>query len=99
LAPPVVKKILVRGLVGLIATVIVAYVFDAVQMRVRLATGGPTRAYDSVTVLYAAGLKGNKYEVYADQPNSETCARSIFPQMGYSPCWYLRKHTVEMLNQ
>jgi hypothetical protein len=76
----------------------VAYVADAIQVRIRLATGGPARAYDSVTVLYAAGLKGNKYEIYADQPETETCTRSIFPQMGYSPCWYARQHTMKMLD-
>lgn len=96
--PPIVKKIIVRGAIGLLAAAVVAYVVDAVQVRVRLATGGPAKAYDTVTVLYAAGLKGSKYEIYTDQPDVETCARAIFPQMGYSPCWYLRKHSMRMLD-
>lgn len=96
--PPVVRKILVRGFLGLVATALVTYVADAIQIRIRLATGGPARAYDTVTVIYATGLKGNKYEVYADQPDTETCARALYPQMGYSPCWYLRGHTMKMIN-
>jgi hypothetical protein len=93
-----VKKIIVRGVIGLLAAALVAYVVDAVQVRVRLATGGPTKAYGTVTVLYAAGLKGSKYEIYTDQPDIETCARTLFPQMGYSPCWYLREHAMKMLD-
>lgn len=96
--PPIVKKILLRGFLGLIGAVIVLYVADAIQIRIRLATGGTARAYDTVTVLYATGLKGNKMEIYADQPQTQTCARAIFPQMGYSPCWYVRQNTTQMLN-
>lgn len=96
--PSVIKKIIVRGAIGLLAAALLAYVLDAIQVRVLLATGGPKKAYDTVTVLYAAGLKGNKYEIYTDQPDIETCARTLFPQMGYSPCWYLRKHTMRMLD-
>ena len=96
--PPIVKKILVRGFLGLTGAVILLYVGDAIQIRIRLATGGTTRAYDTVTVLYAAGLKGSKMEIYTDLPQSVTCARAIFPQMGYSPCWYVRQNTTQMLN-
>lgn len=96
--PPIVKKIIVRGSIGIIAALLLAYVMDAIQVRVRLATAGPKKAYDTVTVLYAAGLKGSKLEIYADQPDVETCTRTLFPQMGYSPCWYLRRHAMKMLD-
>ena len=98
MAPLIVKKVLVRGFLGLIGALLVAYVVDAVQVRIRLATGGAAKAYDSVTVVYAAGLKNSKYEVYSGAPETETCSRTLFPQMGYSPCWYLRRHTMQMLD-
>lgn len=96
--PPIVRKIIVRGVIVLLVAAVLAYVVDAIQVRVRLATGGPAKAYSTVTVLYAAGLKGSKYEIYTDQPDIETCARALFPQMGYSPCWYLREHSMKMLD-
>jgi hypothetical protein len=96
--PPIVKTIIIRGLLGLVAAVLVAYLVDAIQVRIRLAVGGPTKAYDTVTVLYAAGLKGSKMEIYANEPDTETCSRTLFPQMGYSPCWYLREHTMQVLD-
>jgi len=96
--PPIVKKIIVRGLLSLIAAAVLLYVADAIQVRVRLAMGGPQKAYDTVIVLYAAGLKDSKFEIYGDQPDTETCARALFPQLGYSPCWYVREHTTKMLD-
>ena len=50
MAPPVVKKIFVRGMLGLLGAIVVAYVIDAVQLRVRLSMGGPAKAYDTVSV-------------------------------------------------
>ena len=96
--PPVVRKILVGGLLGLLGGTLVAYVVDGVQIRVRLAMGGEGRAYDSVTVMPAVALKGSRYEVYGDQRTTETCARAIFPQMGYSPCWYVREHAMKLID-
>jgi hypothetical protein len=96
--PPIVRKILVRGFLGLLGLVVVVYVIDAIQVRIRLAMGGPGKAYDTVTVLYAAGLKGGKYEIYSDEPDAETCSRSLFPQIGYAPCWYLRQESMKMLD-
>ena len=95
--PPIVRKTLLYGCAGLLAAVVVAYAVDAAQMRVRLATGGSSRAYGTVTVLYAAALKGGNYEIYGDQPEKETCSRSLFPQMGYTPCWYLRRRPIKVI--
>ena len=91
-------RVLSYGIAGLLALILVMYVVDSIQIRIRLAAGGPQSAYDSIDILYAAALKGSKYQVYADQPVKETCAKSLFPQLGYSPCWYLRRNKMEMLN-
>lgn len=96
--PPIVRKILLRGILGILAAVVLTYFVDAAQIRMRLASGGAAKTYDSVNVIYAAGLKNSKYEVYADQPAPQTCTRSLFPQRGYTPCWYLRRHTMQMID-
>jgi len=96
--PPIVRKILLRGVLGLAGAVVAVYLADSAQIRVRLATGGAAETYDSVNVIYAAGLKNSKYEVYAGQPMPQTCTRSLFPQLGYTPCWYLRRHPMQMID-
>lgn len=93
----IVKKVLLRGFVGLLGAFVIAFVLDTLQAHVRLATKGPSGVYSTVTVYYAAALKGGKYEVFTDRPDKETCARALFPQMGYTPCWYLRQHKVRVV--
>lgn len=53
--------------------------------------GQPT---DQVTVsrYLAAPLKGDKTEYYYEGTGPISCSKSIFPQNGWQPCWYLRKH-------
>ena len=51
-------------------------------------SGSPGGALGSVTYYFASALKDGKAEVYFDQPQTETCARSLFPHAGYNPCWY-----------
>ncbi|OLC64230.1 hypothetical protein AUH73_00475 [archaeon 13_1_40CM_4_53_4] len=43
--------------------------------------------------LLAIPEKGGKTSYEIDQQNPEqtiTCARSLFPHAGYSPCWYVK---------
>jgi len=41
---------------------------------------------------YAVGLKNGKTEMYYADPENQMCVNSVFPHLGYSPCWYLRRH-------
>jgi hypothetical protein len=95
---PRVNKILLRGCLGLLGAVVVAYAVDAVQVRIRLAIGGSSKACDTVTILYAAALKDGKYEIFSDRPVRESCSRSLFPQLGYAPCWYLRQRSIQVID-
>ncbi len=45
-----------------------------------------------VNVYYAVRLKGKKTEYLRADTETETCANSLFPQIGYLPCWYLNRH-------
>ncbi|HEY2013436.1 MAG TPA: hypothetical protein VGH38_08040, partial [Bryobacteraceae bacterium] len=50
-----------------------------------------------VAVYYAVGLKGHKVEYTRADPETETCSQSLFPQMGYRPCWYVKRHRVKWI--
>jgi hypothetical protein len=47
----------------------------------------------SVTAEYVIHEKNGKTEYQFAQPQDQTCVRSMFPHFGYSPCWYLSRHT------
>jgi hypothetical protein len=75
-------------LVVLIALPIILYLGDALVLRQRLAGGG---GRETITVYFATRLKSGKLEVFTDRPQTEVCARALFPHFGYRPCWYVRR--------
>ncbi len=60
--------------------------------------GGADAATSTVTTFYAATPKDVKVNVFYDQPETRTCVRSIFPWLGYQPCWYLSRHAIKTVN-
>lgn len=82
----------------LVCALIVLYIADYAVLRIRVARHGSASALSTVTVLYAAKLKDNKLNIFFDQPTKETCVRSIFPALGYTPCWYLSRHNLRVVD-
>lgn len=82
----------------LVCALIVLYIADYAVLRIRVARHGSAPALSTVTILYAAKLKDNKLNIFFDQPTKETCVRSIFPALGYTPCWYLRGHNLRVVD-
>lgn len=78
-----------------VVAVALVYAGDYAVLRARL-----PRSLASVTVepYYAVPQKNGKTEFMMLDPEDRTCAQSIFPHMGYSPCWYLRKHTQQRID-
>lgn len=57
----------------------------------------PTRQV-VVRQFYAVRLKGKKVEYMPLDDATETCSRSLFPQMGYLPCWYVTRHRIRQID-
>ena len=45
-----------------------------------------------VSHFLSAPLKNNKQELDYLGSEDQVCSVSLFPQGGYLPCWYLRRH-------
>jgi len=69
------------------------YVGDWAVFRLR---GSPTL---TMTVRQYAWvpLNGNKREFDSMGSSDVACSISLFEQSGHSPCWYLRKHTIQII--
>lgn len=61
---------------------------DYAVLRLR---GGPTGTV-VVRRYYAIAKKANRVEYVFDKAENQTCVQSLFPHMGYVPCWYLSRH-------
>jgi hypothetical protein len=57
-------------------------------------------AFGSVTIrrYYAVGLKNGRTEMSMAESQSEMCVNSVFPHLGYYPCWYLRRHDTKQID-
>jgi hypothetical protein len=84
-----VKKIALT-IVGLCALL---YVGDYASVRIPIPKGRDTYSTVTVRPYYDVGLKSGKSEFYFLDPQKQTCVNSLFPHLGYKPCWYVRKHT------
>ncbi len=72
--------------VGLSLAILYICDYGFVQYRMHHPNFGS--AFGQVQVYEAARLKDGKFEVFWDQPQTEICVHSIFPQLGQKPCWY-----------
>jgi hypothetical protein len=75
----------------MLAALLLLYAGDYVVLRFR---GDSTTS--TVTIFDAAPLKDGRVSVFYDQPQTQTCVRSIFPWLGYEPCWYLKRHAIRI---
>ena len=82
---------LVRCVVALFVVALLIYPGDWLVWEVQKLFGGGIGSVQ-VSHVTIAELKANKEEYYADAPDVAPCSRSLFPQGGYSACWWLRRH-------
>ncbi len=84
-------RVFARIVIGLIVAVLVAYAGDYLSLHFRIPSREPIGSVVTRRS-YAVKQKNGKLEYYFDPPAPEPCVRSVFPQMGYTPCWYLERH-------
>ncbi len=80
-----------RGFFWLLVFVAVLYVGDFCVWRLRVAAGGGI-GHVTVGLLQVATMKGNKEEFFPDGQSVVDCSKSLFPQTGAGPCWYVETH-------
>jgi hypothetical protein len=69
----------------------VVFVADAIALRLQFPNHRPQFATVQIRPYYAVKMKDGKTEFMFDPPQDETCVNSLFPQLGFSPCWYVSK--------
>lgn len=72
------------------------YVGDYVSIKYKIPPG--RQAFGSVQVeeFTAFRQKSGKTEFTDDGPDTEVCVNSLFPQLGYPPCWYASRKKQKM---
>jgi len=92
-------RIFAGTLLSAILALGVLYLIDYMALRYRIARDGLGAATATVTILYGTPLKNGEVRIFWDQPQTETCIRSIFPHLGYPPCWYAKRHATKIISR
>jgi hypothetical protein len=87
-----------RSFAGAVLLVGLVYAGDYLLLRYRMAYPTAGAAFGNVVMerLYAIPQKNGatEYEFDARQPEVNTpCVHSLFPHLGLSPCWYLKRNS------
>ena len=85
------------SVVALVVALALLYVGDDLSVRYRLTRHQPDDPLEAITVYYGTTLKGNKVEIFYDNPSTETCVHAMLPHLGYRPCWYVGRIKVVVL--
>lgn len=92
------KRLVVRSLVFLAVSLLTLYIGDNLVLRFRIWRN--LQPYGSVLVkrYFAIKHKDQRVEFVSTDPEQRPCAHSLLPQLGYKPCWYVGRTTVERID-
>jgi len=76
----------------IILTVAAVYAVDFLSIRVPIPPSRQTLGKVRVRPEWVVRLKNGKDDISFGDPEVDTCSNSLFPQMGYTPCWYMQRH-------
>jgi len=92
------KRWLLRSVVTAIVLVSILYAVDDGVLRYQIYRGREAFGQVIVHPLYAIQEKGGKIEYQSGDPETDICVHSLLPHRGYSPCWYLSRHTKKRID-
>jgi len=92
------KRFVSRFFAVLVVLLGMLYAGDYLSLRYRIPHSRPQFGAVTVTTMYAIHQKNGKIEYQFPPPQDEVCVQSLFPHFGYSPCWYLRRHTEQRID-
>lgn len=87
------KSLSIRLASGVLLLAAVVYGGDWLVLRYRNWKRGDAFGSVTVTQVYVIHEKNGRTEYQYTTPQDQTCVHALFPHFGYSPCWYVSRHT------
>ena len=91
-----VGKIL-RGARFALLALVLLYGGDYVSARYRLPSGRQTLGSVDVQLMWAIKQKNGRIDYELGDTETRPCLYSLFPHLGYTPCWYLTRHKNQVI--
>jgi hypothetical protein len=93
-----VVSILERILMSAALLLALVYIGDYISVRYRIPRSRDPYGVVPIQRYYAVTKKDGKPDFYFDQPTLQVCVHSLFPHLGYLPCWYLNRRRVQRVD-
>jgi len=77
---------------------VMAYLADDLSVRYRIPRSRQPFGTVIIQRYDAIAEKNGKTEFDFEDPVTQACIHSLFPHMGYEPCWYLARHAEQRIN-
>jgi len=90
-------RIILRAVLVLVLGLAALYAGDYLSARYRIPGNRQTLGSVQVKTLWAIRQKSGKFDYQLGDTVEQPCIRSIFPQFGYTPCWYLNRHASQVI--
>jgi hypothetical protein len=87
------KSVLFRIVGSAVLLLGIVYLGDYLSVRYKIPNGRDPFSSVTIQPYYAIHEKNGRTEYDFAQPQSQVCVRSLFPHFGYSPCWYVKRHS------
>jgi hypothetical protein len=87
------KRLFVIGVASLLLVTLLAFAIDYGIFRYRVASSRQPFGQVTVQSYDAVAQKNGKTQFIFNPPAAQICVNALFPHAGYTPCWYLQKHT------
>ena len=86
-------RLIVVSLSSALSVTALAYAVDYVVFRYRVTANRQPFGQITVTRYDAVPQKNGKTQFIFNPPEAQTCVHALFPRAGFTPCWYLQRHT------
>ena len=87
-----------RLLAAILLLAATLYVCDYVSVRYRIYRKRSPLGTVVMQQYYAVRQKDRKTEFIFTDPETERCIQSLFPHLGYTPCWYLNRKKLKRID-
>ncbi len=92
------RQWLARGALAILLITFALYCGDYLSLRYEIPKGRQVFGSVRADRLLAVPLKNGKNEYDPIGSEEATCTQSLFPQFGYRPCWWLKRHREQVEN-
>ena len=93
-----VAPLLKRIATALVVLVCIYYMGESISVKFRIPASREPLGTVQINKFYAVPQKDGKTSFEPGEPETQTCVNSIFPHLGYSPCWYVKRHRNQQIN-